>query len=50
MADFGAELQSMLDVVQAYVKVEDEFNSRKSKVMMVEKREARVSWRIWWKN
>ena len=47
VADSGAELQAMLDVVEACVsRWEMTFNSRKSKVMVVGKREAGVSWKI----
>ena len=47
VADSGAELQAMLDVVEAYVsKWRMKFNSRKSKVMVVGKRETRVSWKM----
>ena len=47
VADSGAELQAMLDVVVAYVsRWKMKFNSRKSKVMVVGKREAGVSGKI----
>ena len=47
VADSGAELQAMLDVVEACVsRWKMKFNSRKSNVMVVGKREAVVSWRI----
>ena len=47
VADSGAELQAMLDVVEVYVsRWKMKFNSRKSKVMVVGKREAGVSWKI----
>ena len=40
VVELGAELQAMLDVVEAYVsRWRMKFNSRKSKVMVVEKRE-----------
>ena len=43
----GAELQAMLDVVEAYVSWRRmKFKSTKSKVMVVGEREARVSWKI----
>ncbi len=48
MADSGAELQAMLDVVEAYVSLwKTKLNSRKSKVMVVGKREAGVEWEDW---
>ena len=41
VADSGPELQAILDVVEAYVsRWKMKFNSRKSKVMVVGKREA----------
>ena len=47
VADSGAELQAMLDVVEAYVSLwKTKLNSRKSKVMVVGKREAGVSGKI----
>ena len=47
MADSGAKLQAVLDVVEAYVSSwKMKFNSRKSKVIVVGKREAGVSWKI----
>ena len=47
VAKSGAELQAMLDVVEAHVSMwRMKFNRRKSKVMVVEKREAGVSWKI----
>ena len=42
VADSRRELQAMLDVVEALMK----FNSRKSKVLVVGKSEAGVSWKI----
>ena len=45
--DSGPELQAMVNVVEAYVsRWKTKFNSRKSKVMVVGKREARVSWKV----
>ncbi len=47
VADSGAELQAMLDVVEACVsRWNMKFNSRKNKVMVVGKREVGVSWEI----
>ena len=47
VTDSGAELQAMVDVVVAYVsRCEMKINSRKSKVMVVGKRETGVSWKI----
>ena len=47
VADSAAELQAMLDVVEAYVsRWKMKFNSRKSTVMVVGEKEARVSWKI----
>ena len=47
VADSGAELQAMVDVEEAHVsRWKMKFKSRKSKVMVVGKREARVSWKI----
>ena len=47
VADSGAELQAMLDVVVAYVsRWKMKFNTRKSKVMVMGKREAGVSGKI----
>ena len=47
VADLGAELQAMLDVVETCVaRGKTKFNSIKSKVMVVGKREAGVSWKI----
>ena len=47
VAKSGAKLQAMLDVVEAHVSMwRMKFNRRKSKVMVVEKREAGVSWKI----
>ena len=41
------ELQTMLEVVQAYVmRWRMEFNSRKSKIMVVGKSESGTSWKI----
>ena len=47
VAEFGAELQAMLDVVAAYVaRWKVKFNSRKTTLMVVGKRETGVSWKI----
>ena len=47
VADSGAELQAMLDMVETYVsRWKIKFNSRISKVMAVRKTEAGVSWKI----
>ena len=47
VADSGAEQQAMLDVVDAYVsRWKIKFNSRRSKVIVMGKREAGVSWKI----
>ena len=47
VADSGMELQTMLEVVQAYVmRWRMNFNSRKSKIMVVGKREGGMSWKI----
>ena len=47
VTDSGAELQAMLRVAEAYVsRWKMKFNSRKSKVMVMEKREAEVSWKM----
>ena len=43
VAESGAELQALLDVVGRW---KMKFSSRKSKVMVVEKREAGESWKI----
>ena len=46
VADSGAELQAMLNLVEAYVsRWKMKFNSRKSTVMVVGKREAGVNWK-----
>ena len=43
----GIELQTMLEVVQAYVmRWRMKFNSRKSKIMVVGKREGGTRWKI----
>ena len=45
VADSGMELQTMLEVVQAYVmRWKMKFNSRKSKIMAVGMREGGTSW------
>ena len=45
--DSGMELQNMLEVVQAYVMSwRMKFNRRKSKIMVVGKREGGMSWKI----
>ena len=47
MADSGMELQTMLEVVQVYVmRWRMKFNNRKSKIMVVGKREGGMSWKI----
>ena len=47
VADPGMELQTMLEVVQAYVmRWRMKFNSRKSKIMVVLMREGGKSWKI----
>ena len=45
--DLGMEQQSVLEVVQVYVvRWRMKFNSRKSKIMVVGKREGGASWNI----
>ena len=47
VVDSGMELQTLLEVVQAYVmRWRVEFNSRKSKIMVVGKREGGTSCKI----
>ena len=47
VADSGAELQAMLDVVERHMsRWKMKYNCRKSKVMVVGKRDAGVSWKI----
>ena len=47
VADSGMELLNMLEVVQAYVmRWRMKFNNRKSKIMVVGKREGGTSWKI----
>ena len=46
VADSGVELQTMLEVVQAYVMWRVKFNSRKSKIMEFGKREGGTSWKV----
>ena len=46
VVDLGMELPTMLEVVQAYVmRWRMKFNSRKSKIMVVWKREGGTSWK-----
>ena len=47
LADSGMELQTVLEVVQAYVmRWRMKFNTRKSKIMLVGKREGGMCWKI----
>ena len=46
VADLRMELQTMLEVVQAYVMRWRKINSRKSKIMVVRKREGEMSGKI----
>ena len=47
VVDSGMELQTMLEVVQAYVmRWRMKFNSRKSKIMVVGMKESGTSWKV----
>ena len=47
VADSGMELQTMLEVVQVYaMRWRMKFNSRKSKIVVIGRREGGTSWKI----